>query len=1190
MRLTETHALLLNSDAKVGLRRKFMQKKINVILLAIVVVCLTVTAFACDDKTYSGSIEFDAEKGSVSVVGEVDLSKLTDGAEIALEIAPKTGFYLSSVAVNDEDVTSSLENESGKYILKITVKSDLVVKVNFEKVTLKIAESEACDLTVSAPANGDSYADGETVSVSVAAKDGYKVTGIKVNGSLISIANGRASFAYSLNAKVEPVFVRTMTAAAFANLQKYMRIDGRYSYDVVNHPEWNKSFIIETIFAENMISQTETDEATGEVYYDYVFGKNKRNITLIRHTADNTISETVSSELFENFYNPFLLLKADDILYLSDGKYTLDNVSEMGKDVAQPITGYTETIAEFEISVNSDDIPVGLYIKTALIKRGDAEYVSTYNFTISDVGTAAVPAERYSPYPTTAEHELLAATLKKANKTTAYSVRHQGHELNVDEDHADDPYYKDTDYKKYIRRDDVIYSAFPNEETGFKALQAGGGILVYPFFVQVVDGQKAVTVKDPVAVSNIAEITSDFEGFKPELMKFVSEENGVKTFTVQSRDYAGIIARCFGEGSDEKKYFQYATDFTVEIKDGTLYRAKFTYTTYGISEEVTLTYDFETDFGDVLDELDFANATRTSVLDPFKGQYKDDYGNFCQCDDAGFILNGITVEDLHYYSGASTDEPDYFTGKWSEKDITIMKLSSKQLLIQSDDYSLNITLTNVITEVFEIPEEYRGVWSIDNDEYDLHLTFVIQSYVMWCNDIEATLLSSGDREGLVVLVGNTTYNLVPGTDDQGTKFLHVIELRDNAEYTSFYVDYVSDEVGIEIPKKFVGLYVSDDGKQKVNISYSKITINGVTFIPTSYSEADGFVGTLGVTENYMIVLRQDGTSLQIGTMSQNYIVKLVDSVINNYVGIWESVLTDFGDDQKPYSFRFVITDTTITLTASYYIQTGEDADGNPVYSDLYSYEDRVIPFTLSDYGYAFDLEGSEYKTYIMYWINSYGNPMMIMYDNNGMLVNLQKAELQVIPQDYVGTWRYVDADNNVYEAILASDGTAQVKLGRGYTVAIDNATYDKTRKELKFVHNDAAYFLILSENASGKFVNLYSVDADVNVNLAQVAEVHIPEKYFGTWKNSAGTVEIIAAADEFKVKLAGSEDYVNVLYVGLSPEGTGYYVFYINDVEYELEVGTYGDDQIILTYDDASSKYGFAYIPLYRQAESGTEA
>ena len=49
-------------------------------------------------------------------------------------------------------------------------------------------------------------------------------------------------------------------------------------------------------------------------------------------------------------------------------------------------------------------------------------------------------------------------------------------------------------------------------------------------------------------------------------------------------------------------------------------------------------------------------------------------------------------------------------------------------------------------------------------------------------------------------------------------------------------------------------------------------------------------------------------------------------------------------------------------------------------------------------------------------------------------------------------------------------------------------------------------------------------------------------------------------------------------------------MFYINDVEYELEVGTYGDDQIILTYDDASSKYGVAYVPLSRQAESGAEA
>lgn len=1146
-------------------------------------VCVVFTAFGCSDTQYSVTLNFDADGGEVRPADEnISLSSLNKDSEIVLVITPKEGYTLASVTIDDGDATDRLatSDDGNSYCLTVRIDKNIAVSVSFlrESAEIVIPDSDRYTITLSAPENGSYYTDGETVTATVVDKSGYKVTGLKIGSTEYPVKSGTVQFPYSAGISVEPICLELISEDLLNKLQQNVRFYGTYVYDVSNHPDWTKSFYVETIFADNKISTTEIDMETGDIYYDLVYGKNKRNLTQYVRTENNTVEEYISTSLFDEFYNPFLLLTTSDLYRLSDGRYSLTDMSKSSK-VASPITGYNENMAEFFISVNSDGQPVKLSLKTEQITRQDAIYTSSYDFDILDLGTATVPVEKYTPYPSLPEHSDLTAALTAAKEASSYTIRHQGHELNVADEDKDNPLYQDTDYNIYVVRGDLIFDNYPNQRNGYKS--SGG--YVYPFYVTTVEGTDKITFEDPINVSSIEAITSDPLGFCPELLKYVDEKDGIKTFVVHSGNYAPLIAPYFGEGVDEQAYYAYATEFSLTLKNDVLYQIKFQYTTYGISEEVTLTYDFGTDISDIVNSLDFENASKTSVLDAFIGQYRDSSGNFCQCDNSGFILNGIEVTELSYYSATATGTTDLFVGKWKDATISISKLSQKQLLIQSDDFEINYTLTNILTEKFVIPEEYRGVWSIDNEDEGLHLEFVIQTYVMWCNGSEMTLLSSSDREGLVVIVGTTTYNIIPAVDDAQQKFLYVIELKNNAEYTSFSMDYISGDVGIEIPEKFVGVYLSDDGKQKVTVTYTKITVNGVVYQPTSYSDENGFVGVLGDTEGYMIMFQRDETSLLIGTRAENYTVKPVDSPSDSYIGIWESVVNG-SDDYESYSYRFVITDTEMRLTASYYIKT-QDESGKTVYT-LFEYDDEALTYYLSDYGYAFHLKGSEYETYLLNYTNSFGNSVMMLYDDNELAVNLSKVNESVIPQEYVGTWRATN-DGKDYEVILQKNGTVNIDPGLGYSITDIKGKYDKNKSELTFTINDKLYYLLLRSDNNGCYINLYCIAENIDIDLSQVAEIHLQEKFHGTWKNSDGSYEFVIKAEEFKLIMPGMTDYAYVLYLGVSEDDLGnktYFSFFYDGTKYELEAGNYGDDMMILTfYDDEEELH---YVPLTRVVES----
>ena len=172
---------------------------------------------------------------------------------------------------------------------------------------------------------------------------------------------------------------------------------------------------------------------------------------------------------------------------------------------------------------------------------------------------------------------------------------------------------------------------------------------------------------------------------------------------------AQTVAPYFAIGN-EQAYYKYAQDLTLILADGALKQVVFTYKTYGIEETVTLTFDFNTAFDVKTDlGLDFENASKTSVLDDYIGQYKDSFGNFLTVDKSGFNYNGTDIA-IDQYIAATETEPAYFIGTWNNKVVSIMKFSSKQILITSDDYSVNVTLDAVDPDIVTIPSKiYRSV-------------------------------------------------------------------------------------------------------------------------------------------------------------------------------------------------------------------------------------------------------------------------------------------------------------------------------------------------------------------------------------------------------------------------------------------------------------------------------------------------
>lgn len=1109
----------------------------GIVIVLVLVLALALGLSACDEPEYysvtvtSNLTDNPSVQVNVSAPKEAKGYQKGESAYVNVSVAPGSKYVVESVTANSAPLT--LDASTGRY--NFTVEGNTTINVVFvqsDDVLLNVsADSEKGTYTVNP--DGVLFAPNTDVTITATAKEGYALKNYVVNDVETEPSyDGSLSLTLKIDTAVKINFVPRMEGSVFSTLQGRLKVKGHYVYDA-DDDDYDFIHNLETVYGDKQISQVESDSETGKVYFESVFGKNNRNITVIQHTANNTIAEYTSDNLFEEYYNPFDLLSASDFEKVSDTEYILYNAAK-AKNAASALSGWTESISSFKVIVENG-VAVKLHIVTERIQPSAASetYVSTYDFDLSEHGTASVDTLYTQPYPHTADHDALLAALTTASEKTAYTVRHQGHEVGYVEPDGGEtrPGYGDTDYKVYVN-EQMIYDSYKDEEHGYVALDN----YVYPF--DYLKSSNQVVLRDPVNVESIKYYQPSFLGFDVALFKKVDENK----YTLHQDSMAQLIAPYFAIGN-EQAYYAYATDLTLVLKDGALDQVVFTYKTFGIEETVTLTFDFVTAF-DVKEDLglDFDNASKTSVLDDFIGQYKDNMGNFLTVDKSGFTYNGEKIVISQYISATET-EPAYFIGTWNGKVVSIMKFSSKQILITSDDYSVNVTLDAVDTGVVTVDKKFVGVWEINDEKEDLHYKVRVQSHAVWVNDVECELISYTENEGATIKLGDDTLYLLDASEDEEGKFVSAMIKFANNKYVEFTLLDTGESVGIEIPEEYVGMYMTDDEKYKVVITFSTITINDVEFVPSSYSEATGFVGTYGTDTEYRVAFYSVAGSvnkdvLQIGNGDK---LNRVESLNKNYIGTWES-----DPEITEYHYTVVFTETTLKINDKFY----------PVKYN-------------QTYGYEVEFEGDGYTTYILFFYNAYGNPSMIMYSNGGTTINLYKKVPTKVPEEIIGTWEGVDGTTAI-TAIIDKNGKLQIKIGDGDFKAI-TAEYDTANSQFAFTLDGKETFFVY--DADAKTFNLYQIDG-YDVDFTKSSNFTTPAAIRGSWANSKGTSVTIEQSKVIIVIENGEQ--ITITQATVTDENGVYHItFTIEDDEYDIEYGTYGE---ALMMQNLSKEMTFYYL------------
>lgn len=383
-------------------------KGIVITLALVLALTLAVGLSACNEtEYYSVSTECNVDQSIAQIT--VSPSTNTQGyqkgetAYVTVAIAPGSKYAVESVSANGTALSCG---QDGKY--NFTVEGNTKISVQIIQTTdvaLTVSADDEKGSFVVSPV-GTVFAPNTTVQITATAKEGYILKSYTVNGTEThASADGSLSLTLKVDTQIVVNFVAHMEENVFATLQGRLKVKGSYFYDA-DDDDYDFTHNIETVFGDKQISQIESDAETGKVYFESVFGKNNRNITVIQHTNKNTVVELTSDELFETYYNPFDLLAASDFEKVSDTEYVMYNATK-AKEAASALSGWTESIASFTITVENG-VATKLHIVTERIQPSSASetYVSTYDFDLSEHGTASVDTLYTQPYPHTADHDV----------------------------------------------------------------------------------------------------------------------------------------------------------------------------------------------------------------------------------------------------------------------------------------------------------------------------------------------------------------------------------------------------------------------------------------------------------------------------------------------------------------------------------------------------------------------------------------------------------------------------------------------------------------------------------------------------------------------------------------------------------------------------------------------------------------
>ena len=399
------------------------------------------------------------------------------------------------------------------------------------------------------------------------------------------------------------------------------------------------------------------------------------------------------------------------------------------------------------------------------------------------------------------------------------------------------------------------------------------------------------------------------------------------------------------------------------------------------------------------------------------------------------------------------------------------------------------------------------------------------------------VISYSKNEGLIARKGSFTYNfeiqqVKDGEETITALYVLIIDNESGSALDQFHARKTTESVGVEIPADYVGLYMSDDEKYKVKISYSDITINGEPFIPSSYSAADGFIGTYGNDTEFVVAFNNvfgqvDKDKLYISA-NGGQVLKRTDAFNTNYIGTWTS------DKDSSYNYTIVITDTSITINdISYPVQ----------------YDEK--------YGYKVNIEGDPYTKYILFGYNQYGNSYLVLYDDNDLMVVLFKKVPTKVPEEIIGLWEGMDGTTAI-TAIVDKNGKLQIKIGDGEFVAI-NAEYDTAENQFEFKLGDKTTFF--EYRADTKTFNLYQVEG-YNVDFTKSSNFTTPKAMQGTWTSDKGATVTIEK-NKIVVTLETGESFTITEATVTDENGVCHITFTIGNDEYDIEYGTYGEALIM---------------------------
>ena len=183
-------------------------KRILIPFVGIVLLVCMVFAVACNEtpevEKYTVTVTCDSTKGTATLTPVAENNKYAKGTSVTLEVSAKENYEVSEVKVNGSVVTLT----EGKYTFTVQGNTEIVVSFNEKQpVVEEYTVTVTCDstkgtATLTPVAENNKYAKGTSVTLEVSAEEGYEVSEVKVNGSAVTLTEGKYTFTVQGNTEI----------------------------------------------------------------------------------------------------------------------------------------------------------------------------------------------------------------------------------------------------------------------------------------------------------------------------------------------------------------------------------------------------------------------------------------------------------------------------------------------------------------------------------------------------------------------------------------------------------------------------------------------------------------------------------------------------------------------------------------------------------------------------------------------------------------------------------------------------------------------------------------------------------------------------------------------------------------------------------------------------------------------------